>query len=177
MQLPQRLHGANNDDLLNYVIERVKKRTRFVPGKQYKLSVRRDHSEEALERLRETHPEFFEDTGLLKRTQHWANYRPIQYIRIPRRRDASRAQTALEDLQTKQDFFEYFTSTFPDLDDGVYGAIQRKGRGNGTATLFVLEMKNGRVDTWQQKSKNQDDNSSQYHAFPLYFKLRNDLGV
>jgi hypothetical protein len=70
MHLPQRLNGADDTDLLDYVIERVKNRTRFVPGKQYKLNVRRDHSQEALERLRESHPEFFDDTGLFKRTQH-----------------------------------------------------------------------------------------------------------
>lgn len=177
MQLPQRLRGADADDLLNYVIERVKQRTRFDPGKRYKLNIREPHSQEALDRLRDTHPWLFGDSGLLKRTEHWTPYNPIQYIRIPRKENASRVQTTLEDLRTKEDFFEYFTSTFPDLQDGVYGAMQRKGRGNGMATLFVLELKDSKVATWKQKSNGSNSTSSRYYAFPLYFKLRNDLGV
>lgn len=177
MQLPQRLRGADEDDLLDYVIERVKKRTRFIPGKRYKLNTREPHRTEVLERWKDERPWMFGDTGLLKRTEHWTSYKPIQYVNIPRRRNASRAQTALEDLHTKEDFFDYFTSTFPDLQDGVYGAIQRKGHTNGTATLFVLELKDGKVATWKQKSNGSNSRSSRYYGFPLYFKLRNDLDV
>ena len=162
---------------MDYILERVRWRTNFVPGGKYKLNVRRPHSPSALRKLRRTHPEFFEDDGLLTRIDHWENYQPLHYVSLPRRHDAPRGTTAIEDLRDKDDFAEWFLDRFPDLPDGVYSAIRRGGGNRGYCTLFVLKQENGRVTIWKKKSNGSGNISSRYFALPLFFKLRQDLGI
>lgn len=166
---------------MSYILERVRARTAFDPSDRYKLNHRVEHDEATLRKLRSTQPWLFGDSGLLKRTESWHNYEPLQYVRLPRRRNASRGRTAIEDLQDQDDFAEWFTDQFPNLPDGVYGAIKRGGGNRGWCTLFVLQIKHGEVRNWKKKSKTQKQNtvgsSSQYYVLPLFFRLRDQLGV
>jgi len=181
MPLPKKLQGTDKQTRLQYVLDRFLDRTHFTPGKDYNLLVQVKHDRSTRRRLKQSHPEFFTSpgNGLLRRDRKRVKTEPLRKIRFKSRLRSDFVpdhRTALEDLETAEDFKEWFAAKFSGLDDGVYTAIQRLGKGHGSCHLFVLRFEGGVVVEWKRKSNTQQNSgegeSSKYYGFPLYFYLR-----
>lgn len=174
VRTPQKLEGAGRKRRLEYCVNRLKNRTGFKPDKKYNLLVRKDHE------VPEEWSEFdtANSTGLLRRNQHWEKVQPIQKVRLSRARNTPSGKTAIEDIQSKKDFTDWFERTFEGLEDGVYGAVQQNGKAQGYHTLFLLRFEGGKVIEWKRKSDNQEDrkdgSASSYYAIPFLIHLVNN---
>lgn len=177
MRFPNKLRGADQESRIEYAIARLKSRYHFHPGKKYNLLVRKPHD------VPGDHPEYSDDPGqgLLKRNEHWERVTPLRKIKFPREKDTARGRMSIDELRNSEMFKQWFQERFPDLPDGVYGAVQRAGKGNGYSTLFLLEYRNGKVAKFQKKSKSQRGSgvgeNSEYFALPWYFHIQKRVGV
>lgn len=174
VRTPKKLEGAGRERRLEYCVNRLKNRTGFEPNKKYNLLVRRDHQ------VPQEYSEFEEgnSTGLLRRNQHWEKVQPLQKIQLGTRKNTPRGRTALEDIQSKKDFTDWFEDTYSGLENGVYGAIIQNGGNDGYTLLFLLRFEAGQVVEWRRKSDTQenrkDGSSSQYFAIPFFIHLVNN---
>ena len=174
VRTPQKLEGAGRERRLEYCVNRLMNRTGFKPDKKYNLLVRRDHE------VPEEYSEFDKanSTGLLRRNQHWERVEPLQKIQLSRARDTPSGKTAIEDIQSKKDFTDWFEDKYQGLESGIYGAIQQSGKAQGYNLLFLLRFEGGQVVEWKRKSDTQEDrkdgSSSQYYSIPFFIYLVNN---
>lgn len=172
-------------DRLQWIVDRLNSRKNWITEKKYPLLVRKSHRTPA------DHHEYqeFPGQGLLTRTTHWERVgdqrgEHQRYISFPSKFEKDfipSNKVAIEDLKEPDDFKEWFEYKFPDLQDGVYGAIQNQGKGHGTCLLFLLKYENAEVIEWRAKSRRQKwkgvGESAQYYIFPLLFYLRKKYDV
>ena len=128
MKLQSKLREQNRKRKLRYCLKRLKSAKNFVPGKEYNIVTREKH------RVPNSHPEYETDPGegLLLRNEHNKRVQGLPTLSLPSRFEQdyiSEHQPALEDFNNWQEFENWFEEKYSGLEDGVYFAIQRQGRG------------------------------------------------
>jgi len=144
-------------DIEDAVQKLIQKRN-FKPGKKY-----------TLERIHEIDGR---NGGTLR------NYEKIHTRTVQLERDPHYG-TGLYDLKDEDDFTQFFEENYGNMPNGRYTARTSRGGNDGMTTLFELRLENGEAVNWWKKSQppTKYHYSSRYFAFPLYFKIREDLGV
>ena len=176
MRMAKKFQRKDRKGKLNYLVDWLERKYHYHPGKRYNLLVRTPHETPA------DYPEYQDDPGqgLLKRNEHWEQVKPNRDFLLPRKRDAP-GRTSIHDIATVDDFKNWFKKKYPNLPDGVYGAMQRAGKGQGFNTLFVVEYRGGKITKFQKKSKSQKDagvgTSAKYFALPWYLRMRDKTGL
>jgi hypothetical protein len=145
------------------LLEKIRDRYNFRPEREYNINVRVD-----------------KDTGenvtdTLSMDDEWVNYQPVRTIQLPRKTNVGKT---IYDIKNKNDFTTFFENNYGYLPDGFYCSMTGMGRGQGMSWLYCLELRNGEVVWWKQKSNGtKRQNSSTYLAFPEFFRLRRKYDV
>lgn len=167
--LPQKLQGEDRKGRIDYCVERLINRTDYKPSKKYNLLRREEHQiPESM-----SHLEDIQSNSLLKPTEHWE--RTGYKFRLPLYKDTPPNRKSIHEIQTKKDFVKWFEQKYEGIGNGVYGAIQRNGKGHGTTNLFLLRVEAGSVIDWRKKSNTQETSSegksANYYAIPFYLRM------